>query len=76
MTPACTTHISKFLSLVLRHEPDEIGITLDDAGWVDVTILLEATARHGTTLSRAELEHVVVTNDKKRFACAGRSAPR
>ena len=68
MTPDRTTHISKFLSLVLRHKPTEIGITLDEAGWVDVDILLDAMAHHGTCVSREELDHVVATNDKKRFA--------
>jgi putative RNA 2'-phosphotransferase len=26
--------VSKFISLVLRHKPDEIGLTLDDNGWL------------------------------------------
>jgi putative RNA 2'-phosphotransferase len=59
---------SKRLSFVLRHHPDSIGITLDDAGWVDVDDLLAALARHGPPVTRAELEHVVATNDKRRFA--------
>jgi len=63
-----TTHLSKLLSLVLRHKPDEIGITLDDAGWVDVTTLLDALARHGHPVSREQLDHVVATNDTRRFA--------
>ncbi len=63
-----TVKISKFLSLVLRHKPDEIGVTLDDAGWIDVETLLAAMARHGTTISREELNEVVATSDKKRFA--------
>jgi putative RNA 2'-phosphotransferase len=61
------TKISKFLSLVLRHKPDEIGIQLDEAGWVDVPVLLEAMARHGTTISREDLAEVVATSEKKRF---------
>ncbi len=60
--------ISKFLSLVLRHKPEEIGITLDENGWVDVVTLRLAMDRHGRTVSREELEEVVATNDKKRFA--------
>src|ERR1035437_1944394 len=60
--------ISKFLSLVLRHKPDEIGITLDEAGWVDVTTLLEAMSCHGNAVSPEELQEVVATSDKKRFA--------
>jgi putative RNA 2'-phosphotransferase len=60
--------ISKRLSYVLRHRPDSIGITLDAAGWVAVDALLTALAGSGTALTRAELERVVATNDKQRFA--------
>jgi putative RNA 2'-phosphotransferase len=60
--------ISKFLSLVLRHKPEEVGIQLDSAGWVDVDKLLNACAAHQFPFSRAELDEVVATNDKKRFA--------
>jgi putative RNA 2'-phosphotransferase len=60
--------ISKRLSYVLRHRPDAIGIALDRAGWVAVDELLAALARHGTALSRAELEAVVDGSDKRRFA--------
>lgn len=66
--PARAVQVSKRLSLVLRHRPDSIGIMLDEAGWVDVTDLLAALARHGPPLSREELEHVVATSDKQRFA--------
>ena len=59
---------SKRLSYVLRHRPVSIGITLDDAGWVDVDVLLAALAAHGPEVTRAELDHVVATNDKRRFA--------
>ena len=59
--------ISKFLSLVLRHQPDKIGIQLDAAGWVEVEVLLEALRRSGQKISRDLLEHVVETNDKQRF---------
>jgi uncharacterized protein (TIGR02452 family) len=61
-------HRSKFLSLVLRHRPDRIGITLDDQGWVDVDVLLAAAAAHGVTISRDELAEIVAGNDKQRFA--------
>jgi putative RNA 2'-phosphotransferase len=60
--------VSKRLSFVLRHEPGSIGIHLDDAGWTDVDALLAALARHGLPLTRADLDHVVATNDKRRFA--------
>jgi putative RNA 2'-phosphotransferase len=60
--------ISKFLSLVLRHKPDEIGIELDEAGWVPVRELLEACEAHGMAFTREELHTVVATSDKQRFA--------
>ena len=63
--------VSKRLSYVLRHRPDSVGLTLDAAGWVDVATLLDALAAHGLALSRADLEHVVATNDKRRFAFDG-----
>jgi putative RNA 2'-phosphotransferase len=59
---------SKFLSLVLRHRPDVIGITLDAEGWVPVEDLLAACAQHGRAISRKQLDVVVRTNDKQRFA--------
>jgi putative RNA 2'-phosphotransferase len=62
------TKISKFLSLVLRHKPEEIGLTLGENGWADVAALQAACAAYGKTFTFAELEEVVETSDKKRFA--------
>lgn len=59
---------SKFLSLVLRHKPETIGIELDDAGWVEVEVLLAGCAEHGTVLSRDVLTEIVATSPKQRFA--------
>jgi putative RNA 2'-phosphotransferase len=59
---------SKLLSLVLRHDPGVIGITLDRAGWVDVGVLLAALTRHGRPMSAEQLARVVHTSDKQRFA--------
>lgn len=61
-------HISKFLSLVLRHEPAQIGLTLDEEGWADVTELIEKMNKKGTFLDFETLQVVVDSNDKKRFA--------
>jgi putative RNA 2'-phosphotransferase len=62
------TRASKFLSLILRHEPDRVGLKLGDAGWVDVKELLQAVNRHGVSLTLDQLAHVVATSDKERFA--------
>ncbi|GAA5014075.1 RNA 2'-phosphotransferase [Kitasatospora paranensis] len=63
-----TVKVSKRLSRILRHDPASVGITLDAAGWVAVDTLLAALARHGTRVGRADLDHVVATNNKRRFA--------
>jgi putative RNA 2'-phosphotransferase len=60
--------LSKFLSLVLRHDPAVVGLVLSRGGWVEVEALLAALARHGTPLDRAALEQLVLENDKQRFA--------
>lgn len=60
--------LSKLLSLVLRHRPQLLRLTLDDAGWVEVDRLLAALARHGRPLSPAELRLLVAGSDKQRFA--------
>jgi len=59
--------ISKFLSLVLRHEPEAIGIALSDEGWVDIDVLLEACRSSGRPIARTDLDAAVESNDKKRF---------
>ncbi len=53
---------SKFLSKILRHNPESAGITLDKHGWANVKDIL-----HKCSLKMPELESIVETNDKKRF---------
>lgn len=59
---------SKFLSYVLRHRPDAIGIELDSEGWTGIDALIAAAARDGRRLDRALIDEVVASNDKQRFA--------
>ena len=68
MKPREQTRISKFLSLVLRHQPELLGLELSGDGWVDTDLLVERCAAHGRPLTRAQLEEVVEANPKKRFA--------
>ena len=63
-----TVRTSKFLSLILRHEPQRVGLQLDSAGWVDVNLLLTAVNENGVSLTFDQLKEVVETNPKKRFA--------
>jgi putative RNA 2'-phosphotransferase len=62
------TQISKFLSYILRHKPDAIGIKLDPNGWASVDELLLKSRDSGTEISREDFFAVVEQNDKKRFS--------
>ncbi|MFJ4785946.1 RNA 2'-phosphotransferase [Streptomyces sp. NPDC088794] len=66
-----TVKVSKCLSKHLRHQPERIGLTLDEAGWVEIDVLIAAAAAHGFRFTRDELDHVVAANDKQRFAVDG-----
>jgi len=61
-------HTSKFLSLVLRHKPDAIGLALDAEGWADIGQLISLAGATGTALTRELILEAVATSDKQRFA--------
>ena len=60
--------ISKFLSLILRHKPETIGLDLDKNGWAETQVLLEKLAPKKQGIDLETLEEIVANNDKKRFA--------
>lgn len=59
--------ISKFLSLILRHKPETIGLHLDDKGWADVQELIAKANAAGKKLTLEKIVSVVAENDKQRF---------
>jgi len=59
---------SKFLSYVLRHKPETIGLALDAEGWCAIDQLIRLAKEQGTGLTRELLLETVAANDKKRFA--------
>jgi putative RNA 2'-phosphotransferase len=65
MTEQQCTKISKRLSYILRHAPESVGLVLDENGWADVHDLV---SKFGDPLSIDDLNEVVETNEKKRFA--------
>ena len=67
MTPKTQVKISKRLSLVLRHNPQSIGITLDPSGWASVDDLLKRLNDKGVRIDRQILQTIVAENPKKRF---------
>lgn len=58
----------RFLSLILRHKPEEANIELDENGWTDVKYLIKRLDSMGYEIDMEILEEIVETNNKKRFA--------
>ena len=58
----------KFISLILRHNPQAIGIKLDENGWADTADLIAGLNRSGHIIDMAGLEKIVATNNKKRYS--------
>ena len=67
MSPERAVAVSRLLSYVLRHHPEQFGLRLSSDGWVAVARLLAALECEGQPVTRGELEEVVRTSDKQRF---------
>lgn len=77
--------LSKFLSLVLRHRPEAIGLCLDKAGWINISELVKKACKAGRHLTTHLVIEIVAESDKQRFqispdglrirACQGHSIP-
>jgi len=69
MYPRNSAKASKFLSYILRHHPEKIGINLDKNGYVDICLLINALQSNGwENFTKADLDQIILTNNKKRFA--------
>lgn len=60
-------HISKFLSLVLRHQPETINLTLDANGWANIDELLSKMDPKFRGISFEDIKAIIASNDKQRF---------
>lgn len=60
--------ISKFISMILRHKPDAIDITLDEHGWANVDELINGIAKQYHGFGMKELEEIVRTDNKQRYS--------
>lgn len=60
--------LSVFLSLILRHKPEEIGIALDKNGWANVNELIEGINGSGRVIDMETLENIVKTDNKGRYS--------
>ena len=62
------TRLSKFLSYILRHHPEDLGLTPDQAGWIVVDDLIAAAHRHGHSISREAILRIMAESEQSRFA--------
>lgn len=63
---------SKFISLILRHKPETIGITLDEHGWANVRDLIDGVnTSGGHHLDMEDLCEIVRTDEKQRYSLIG-----
>ena len=60
--------LSVFISLILRHKPDVIGITLDEHGWANVKELIDGINASGRNINMDMLEEIVRTDNKGRYS--------
>jgi putative RNA 2'-phosphotransferase len=67
MTDKERTHIGKFMSLVLRHEPQAIGAKLDVDGWLPLETLVNGMQKTYPSITVQNIVEIVESSDKKRF---------
>lgn len=60
--------MGKFISLVLRHKPEIIGIKLDEHGWANVAELINGMNKVGKSIDLNTLKIIVAENDKQRYS--------
>lgn len=63
-----TDKLSIYISLILRHKPEEIGIQLDEFGWANIDELLNGINNSGRKINMEILEEIVVTDNKSRYS--------
>lgn len=67
MSPEYLKSLSKFVSLILRHKPEVIGLKLDKNGWADVDQLIKGSVAKGKEMDLLVLEMLVASDEKQRY---------
>ena len=63
-----SNHLSKFISLILRHNPAAVGITVDEFGWANVDALSKGINSKGHAIDRQILDEIVSSDNKGRYS--------
>lgn len=59
--------LSRYLSKVLRHQPERVGVELTDEGWVDVDVLIAACRSNGVNITTGDLHRIVSSPANQRY---------
>ena len=62
------TNLSRYMSLILRHKPEVIEITLDEHGWASVNDLICGIEKNNPGFNMDILEQIVRTDSKQRYS--------
>lgn len=62
------TKLSRYMSLILRHKPEVIGISLDEHGWANVDELIAGVAKNNSGFNMEILEEIVKADNKQRYS--------
>lgn len=60
--------ISKYISLILRHRPEEIGLKLDEHGYLNVSGLINGINKSYEGFNMDDLERIVREDSKQRYS--------
>jgi putative RNA 2'-phosphotransferase len=61
------TRISKYLSFVLKHHPESIGLELDGERWSNLEELVTKANASGKTVAAEQIHQIIAESDEKRF---------
>ena len=68
MKPRRKNKISKYLTKILRHRPQKVGLSLDPGGWINLNTLVSALTKKGMKVSFSEIIEVIYKSEKPRFS--------
>jgi len=63
--------LSKFMSLILRHQPEQFGLTLDSRGFISISSLVEAMQTRKSWITEEDIRRIAETSEKQRFEIIG-----
>ena len=63
-----TVNISRYIALLLRHQPEKAGLCLDKHGWAEVGALIEGVKQRYPEFNKEILDEIVARDSKQRYA--------